>query len=948
MNFAMGSLLLSSSVCMIAMKQIQNETNSNLKDFYMQRSSIKKVARAEHSSALNKYSPIFKRKLVVSALSIAFGSGMFLPDSSFAAETVSVADLQAENARLKQELEAIKKGLQSKAEAASSSSIPDSPSEVKADNVVEKASVADNSASDLLGAVVVTSRNKEEVAQDVPVPISVVSGKKLDDYNVVTVNELVKLAPNIGVFGSNPRQTSISIRGIGKNSAQDTLEPSVGVIVDGVANSYVGQSWSDYVDLDRIEVVRGPQGTLLGKNTTLGAINISTKLPSFTPGYTLEGRVGEYNELVGKFSATGPIVDNLLAYRASFSLNKKDGVLDNLWQSNSTSGHETWNETNRIGGRIQFLVTPTDSLSARVILDQTQTTENSNKSLLLNNGPTNFSNGPARTTTFASRLARSYFNNADGSTYQPTFGNNNIQDSQARPQRTKQGGVSAEINWDINDDYRFTSITAHRGQDFDIKNGGATKFDIGNGGQQLSNHQTSQEFRINYSGSKKLDYQAGLFAMSSEVYSDDPTYYGADAGAFNATNNQWNALKAAKYRGLLTDSQRGVYRSYVLNPKTESLALFGQTNIHLTDAATLTLGLRNTQEHKSGRNSRQLDRVGTGLTNATGSDNSKAASYGLNLADAADLAAWNAAKALYRSAIGTSDAGDNGIYGWRKGKSINDNSWAWLINPSYKLDDNTLLYASISQGEKSGAVEFNTDAKSVDYGKPQNVAAEKARDYELGFKSLFFDKKFLLNANLYYTKITNYQGVLTEANPTAQDPLATRSYLGSIPGVRARGIELETAFAVTPNFRLNLNGAYNEAEYTDFSTTRPDVSVTQLVNLKGKQLHGAPKVTLNYGFDYTKYVGAGFSGKIFLNNTYRSGAYLASNQSENTWQEAYTLTDGGVGVQKDNGKYELSLVARNLFDKHYATGKGTYGGSGAVSEQPGFARSVGIVFRAKI
>lgn len=903
---------------------------------------------AANNSALDSYVPQFKRKLIVSALSIAFGAGMILPDTSFADEAANVSDLQAENARLKQELEDLKRGSAKKADNESIEGEQNAGAK-SADAPVEKTPVAEAPPSDLLGAVVVTSRNKEEIAQDVPVPISVVSGKKLDDYNVVTVNELVKLAPNIGVFGSNPRQTSISIRGIGKNSAQDTLEPSVGVIVDGVVNSYVGQSWSDYVDLDRIEVVRGPQGTLLGKNTTLGAINISTKLPSFTPGYVVEGRVGEYNELVGKFSATGPIVDNLLAYRASFSLNKRDGVLDNIWQSNGPSGSETWNETNRIGGRIQFLVTPTDNFTARVILDQSQTTENSNKSLLLSNGPATFSNGPARTTTFASRLARSYFNNPDGSSYQPVFGNNNIEDSQARPQRTKQGGVSAQLTWDINDAYSLTSITAHRGQDFDIKNGGVTRFDIGNGGQQLSNHQTSQEFRLNFTGSEKFDYQAGLFAMKSEVYSDDPSYFGADAGAFNASNSQWNALSAAKYRGLLTDSQRGVYRSYVLNPKTESVALFGQVNWHLTDKTTLTLGLRNTQEHKSGRNKRELDRAGTGLTNADGSDNSKAANYGLDISvPGADLNAWNAAKELYQTAIGTREAGNNGIYGWRKGKSINDNSWAWLVNPSHKLTEDVLLYASASAGQKSGAVEFNNDANSANYGKPQNVDPEKALNFELGFKSLFFDKRVLLNANLYHTKITDYQSVLTVPDPVDGNPNATRSFLGNIDGVVAKGIEIETAFAVTPNFRLNLNGAYNEAEYTDFSTTRPDVSSTQLVNLKGKQLHGAPKVTINYGFDYTKPVGAGFSAKFFLNNSYRSGTYLASNQSENTWQSAYTLTDGGIGVQKDNGKYELSLVARNLFDKHYATGKGTYSGSGAITEQPGLGRTVGVVFRAKM
>src|SRR5687768_8752417 len=114
-----------------------------------------------------------------------------------------------------------------------------------------------------LDTVVVTARNREEIAQKVPLPVSVVGGKALDRDNVVSVNDLVKKVPNLGVFGSNPRQTSISLRGIGKNAANDTMEPSVGVIVDGVVSSYVGQSWNDFIDLDRIEVIRGPQGTLL-------------------------------------------------------------------------------------------------------------------------------------------------------------------------------------------------------------------------------------------------------------------------------------------------------------------------------------------------------------------------------------------------------------------------------------------------------------------------------------------------------------------------------------------------------------------------------------------------------------------------------------------------------------------------------------------------------------
>jgi iron complex outermembrane receptor protein len=927
------------------------------------RSYIKNGSNAlvkEQNSATNGLRPQFKRKLLASAVSIAIGASILVPDFAFAAD--SVADLQAENERLKQEIEALKKSLKPQTDNTQSTEQAVSESEQATATTASspKAAAAEEEriTQNVLDSVVVTARNREEIAQDVPLPVSVIGGKRLDRDNIVTVNELVKAVPNLGVFGSNPRQTSISIRGLGKNSANDTLEPGVGVIVDGVVSSYVGQSWNDFNDLDRIEVLRGPQGTLLGKNTTLGAINISTKLPSFTPSYNFEGRVGEYDQMIGKFSATGPLVDGLLAYRGSFFLNKQNGVLDNVWQSNGPSSSETWNETNRIGGRLQFLLTPSEDVTARVILDRTQTVENGNKSLLVSD-PQTYADGTQRLDTatgssglltFSSRLQRSYFNNSDGTPYRPRLGNNNnIEDSQARPQRTDQGGISAQVSWNLNDAYSLTSVTAYRGQEFDIKNGGVTKFDIGNGGQQLSNRQFSQEVRLNFLGNKTFDYQAGLYYLDAEVYSDDPSSFGADAGAFNANNLQYQQLSDPRYRGLLRDSQDGVYRSYVLNPTTKSIAAFGQVNWHITDDATLTLGLRNTYEQKGGRNKRELDRAGKAITNATGTDNSKAASYGLDIVgNAADLAAWNAAKNLYRQAIGTNRAGNNGIYGWCNGDSIKDNSLGWLINPSYKLNDHTLLYASVARGEKSGAVEFNSDASSADYGRPLNVDPEKALDFEFGFKSLLADGRLLFNANLYYTQVKDYQGTVVLPDPTAANPAATRSFLGNIPEVRARGVEFETAFAVTPNLRFNLSGAYNDSYYEDYASVTTDTANPVLVDYSGRQLHGAPRVTLSYGADYNYFIGGGYRAHFFLNNAYRSGTYLSANQADSTYQDSYTLTDGGIGIGSASDKWEFSLIARNLFDKDYRTGASSYSSSGAISEQPGYGRTFGLAFRTKL
>jgi iron complex outermembrane receptor protein len=198
---------------------------------------------------------------------------------------------------------------------------------------------------------------------------------------------------------------------------------------------------------------------------------------------------------------------------------------------------------------------------------------------------------------------------------------------------------------------------------------------------------------------------------------------------------------------------------------------------------------------------------------------------------------------------------------------------------------------------------------------------------------------------MYQTTVTDYQSNLTVEDATSTTGL--RTYLGNIPGVRARGLELEANLAATRKLKLNLNASFNRAVYLDYTTLAPDTSTAQLVNFAGRQLHGAPKVIVNAGFDYAHPIG-NYLGRVFLNNSYRSATYPAANQSENTFQAAYSLVDAGITFGSRDGRYELSLVGKNLTDKDYATGAGSYSGSGAVTVQPGYDQTFAVVFRAKL
>src|SRR4051794_18663911 len=179
--------------------------------------------------------------------------------------------------------------------------------------------------------VVVTARRVEEVAQEVPIPLSVVDRALVENAGAFNVNRLKELVPTVQFYSTNPRNSAINIRGLGApfGLTNDGLEPGVGLYIDGVFYARPAAAALDFLDVERIEVLRGPQGTLFGKNTTAGAINVTTRKPSFTRGADFELNVGDLNFVQAKASISGPLSQNVAA-RASFSGTRRNGTLDNV------------------------------------------------------------------------------------------------------------------------------------------------------------------------------------------------------------------------------------------------------------------------------------------------------------------------------------------------------------------------------------------------------------------------------------------------------------------------------------------------------------------------------------------------------------------------------------------------------------------------------------------
>src|SRR5690606_12879060 len=221
--------------------------------------------------------------------------------------------------------------------------------------------------STLLAEVVITARRRSESAQEVPIAISVVSGKLVEETGSFNVNLVKELLPSVQLYTSNPRNTTLNIRGMGSTFGltNDGIDPGVGFYVDGVYYARPAATTLDFIDVERIEVLRGPQGTLFGKNTTAGAFNVTTREASFTPGGSIEVSYGNYAYIQAKASVTGPLGKKVAA-RLSFSGTQRDGMLEDV------NTKEKWNNLNNLGFRAQLLYKPSDRVKITLTGDDTR------------------------------------------------------------------------------------------------------------------------------------------------------------------------------------------------------------------------------------------------------------------------------------------------------------------------------------------------------------------------------------------------------------------------------------------------------------------------------------------------------------------------------------------------------------------------------------------------
>jgi iron complex outermembrane recepter protein len=431
----------------------------------------------------------------------------------------------------------------------------------------------------LAGAeIVVTARHQVERAQDVPVALSVLSGAGLERTGAYSIADLQQQTPSLTAYNSNPRNSSTAIRGIGVSSASDGLDTSVGVYVDNVYLGRPGMALADLVDVDRVEVLRGPQGTLFGRNSSAGVVNVTTRAPSFDFGLYAEASGGNYNYNQERLAITGPLVDGLLAFRVTGFNTHRDGTLPNL-KTGTTA-----NSIGRSGGRVQLLATPSSNFKLRWIADYSQEDDTccvSSTKLVL---PASLSATTGRTLQALAALG-----------YVPApgrFTRNNA----PQQMRTHQWGTSVQADWDLGF-ATATSITAYRHWYFNpLQDSDNTPLDVIQVNVATTRYkQFSQEFRL-ASGPGRFNWQAGAYYFHQRLQDHYIlNQFGYDASAFYTTYARLVNPNAAA----VTIAPGSQYLDDV-DTHTNSLAFFGQANFEITPRLIATGGLRYTRDKRAG------------------------------------------------------------------------------------------------------------------------------------------------------------------------------------------------------------------------------------------------------------------------------------------------------------------------------------------------------------
>jgi iron complex outermembrane receptor protein len=761
--------------------------------------------------------------------------------------------------------------------------------------------------------IVVTARRRQEAVQDVPIPISVVGVKELDSTGSFNMQRLQQIQPTLQFYSTNPRNSAVNIRGLGAplGLTNDGIDQGVGVYIDQVYFSRVAVATLDFLDVQQIETLRGPQGTLYGKNTVAGAINITSKAPSFSLEGRAEVSIGNLAFKQAKASISGPLSDTVAA-RIGISATSRRGTVFNVATGNYV------NEQDNIGIRGALLWNAADNLRFTLSGDYNRQDPECCAQIFVRVGSTQ---RPANRQYDQLSAAQNYVVPSRNA-----FDRLTDVDADLNALNVL-GGASLRGELDLGSG-TLTSVTAWRFWDWGPANDrDFTGLPITTLSQNpTKQNQYTQELRYAGKGSG-FDYVVGAFAFYQDIHTTGVQRQGPAASRWLINpNTPLLANDPTVLDGLTANND--------IRLKNFSGAVFGKLNWDVTDKFTVSPGARVNYDDKVG-------------------------SYVSIVRDAqgnlVPYSGGTARQAAQRDAIQPQSFTDEAYRAW---------NLTYDLTLSYKPTRDVLVYGTYAHTFKSGGLNLN--GVPVVNGEVQTQLAqvdpEKVDHFELGVKSQFWDRKATFNVSAFWTEIKDYQAVVNNSSTST-----LRGYLANAGKVRVRGVEAD--FSIRPSDRLNLyvNGAYTDHEYVDFKNApcppelsgggsgavigapgAPGTNSPTVCDISGQWLPGISKVAFSYGGEYNVPVQIfGADGKAYLGVDANSRSKFSSNASRSIYTDidGYTLANARIGFRTDS--FNIFGWVRNVFDKDYyeilAT---TPGNTGLIAGNVGDPRTYGITLGA--
>lgn len=705
--------------------------------------------------------------------------------------------------------------------------------------------------------IVVTAQKVEQKLQDVPISITAVTGEALDRAGARSLEDISALVPSVTFRkGTTNANSAIVMRGVGTISFSIAAEPSVSTVVDGVVLSRSGQSFLDLVDFDRLEVLRGPQGTLFGKNASAGLVNIISK--GGTDALEAEANLSAYtgDEYRGRVTVSGPLAQDVTARLTGF-YGSYDGNLNNIngGRKNDVNGYEHYGARGLIdvesgGSRLRFIADyfrADDDCCAEVT-------------------------GVSRGAVLDAELG---FDPAGGEDVR-TINHNLVTES-----RDRQWSLTMNADIEAFSDHTFSLITGYRNwTNTEIREGDFLPRAIVGTAQlhdrgTVDTEQVSAEARLASPQNQPLTYQVGAFAWYSHNTQD---FTRRDITCSTSTLPIDPATGARPCN--LADTANTLFPTATSRSdvKFNNYAFFGQATYNITETLRLIGGLRWTHDTV-----RFVHQRAPAVNSATGLP---ATGPGLS----------------GNPAGGTIASGGNGTNISRGRTSSNNLSGKAVVQ--FDVARDAMLYGSYTRGYKGPA--FNVFFNHTAPTNSVPIDPETSNSFEVGFKSQLFDRMLQLNGSAFYVEYDGFQ-----ANNFVLLNGAVVTNLTNAGTVRSKGFELDALLAPIDGLNLRASLAYADAEVKKFNpnplTNAPDAR-------NGTRLPLAPKFSYTVGADYEAPIGG---MKLYLSSDYRHVSSQFSDLGESGPIDPYGLWNASIGVSDADDRYRLTVLVKNILDESY-------------------------------